>query len=51
MDIKSEKAKCEAEIADLEKQISEHSFKLKVAKAKLRKWQSLEAKAQEIANQ
>lgn len=51
MDIKSEKAKCEKEIEDLSKQISDASFKLKVAKAKLRKWESLEAKAQEIANQ
>lgn len=51
MDIKSEKDKCQAEIAELEKQVSEASFKLKVAKAKLRKWESLEEKAKEIANQ
>lgn len=51
MDIKSEKAKCQEEIATLDKQLTELSFKLKVAKAKLRKWESLEVKAQEIANQ
>lgn len=51
MDIKSEKAKCQEQITALEKQLSETSFNLKVAKAKLRKWETLEVKAQEIANQ
>ena len=51
MDIKTEKEKAEKEIAYLEKQIADLSFPLKAAKAKLRKWQSLETKAQEIANQ
>lgn len=51
MDIKAEKDKCAAEIAQLEKQVNEASFKLKVIKAKLRKWESLEAKAKEIADQ
>jgi molecular chaperone GrpE (heat shock protein) len=51
MDIKSEKEKCSQEITSLEKQISELSFRLKTAKAKLRKWEKLEEKAKEIADQ
>ena len=51
MDIKSEKEKCNQEIFDLEKQVIDISFRLKTAKAKLRKWEKLEEKAKEIADQ
>lgn len=51
MDIVSEKERCIKAIADLENQLKDISFKLKHEKAKLRKWESLEEKAKEIANQ
>lgn len=51
MDIKTEKERCSEQIAELEKQATEISFKLKVLKAKLRQWEKLEEKAKEIADQ
>jgi len=48
MDLQQERAKIEARIKKLEEELSKQSFDLKVAKAQLRKLQSLEEKAKEI---